>query len=385
MAETLWDAITDLLAPEAGRRRRAALDRAVGEAVMGLLGPTGIPERLAPVAEAVNPVASMERAGQASQRVFDPSLDRSQRIAAGGEMLSEMAGTALPGFLAARYGAPAAQAIEETLLGFSQPARDAGSAIVERLNQPGQGGGPVTLYSNPFMRAPDDALPTPRNDAEAMAREILEMRAAGRAGEVTDEMMAAADPQYMYANTPLPMDYESRMARAREMGLSFDTFHGTPAAMQIDALRPSASGEIGPGVYHTRSPEYAAQYARRYDAEGDLVGLGQVIPLRTVEPQMMTRRDWVDRRGAAMDAIRAERGGEWSSNIPQAAADRMVNETGGNVYFEGSAGFDNQGVTFDPRNIRSRFARFDPEFRHLRNLSAGFGGLGLLAYPEEEQ
>lgn len=40
---------------------------------------------------------------------------------------------------------------------------------------------------------------------------------------------------------------------------------------------------------------------------------------------------------------------------------------------------------FDPRNIRSRFARFDPRLRHLRNLSAGVGGLGLLAYGEEEQ
>lgn len=154
MAETLWDAITDFFAPETGRRRRAALDRAVGDAVMGLLGPTGVAERVSPIAEAVNPVASMERAGQASQRVFDPSLDRAQRIAATGDMLSEMAGTAAPGMLAARYGAPAAQAIEETLLGFSQPVRDVGADIVDRLNQPG----PMpTLYSNPIMRAGGEA------------------------------------------------------------------------------------------------------------------------------------------------------------------------------------------------------------------------------------
>ena len=36
-------------------------------------------------------------------------------------------------------------------------------------------------------------------------------------------------------------------------------------------------------------------------------------------------------------------------------------------------------TTFEPRNIRSRFARFDPEFAHLSNLSAAnvspLGGL----------
>ena len=31
-----------------------------------------------------------------------------------------------------------------------------------------------------------------------------------------------------------------------------------------------------------------------------------------------------------------------------------------------------------PENIRSQFARFDPRLKHLRNLSAGIGGLGLL-------
>jgi hypothetical protein len=43
-------------------------------------------------------------------------------------------------------------------------------------------------------------------------------------------------------------------------------------------------------------------------------------------------------------------------------------------------------VSYDPSNLRSRFARFDPEFKHLRNLSAGVGGVGLLnAMMEEEQ
>lgn len=35
-------------------------------------------------------------------------------------------------------------------------------------------------------------------------------------------------------------------------------------------------------------------------------------------------------------------------------------------------------VTFEPQQVRSKFARFDPRLAHLRNLSAGVGGMGLL-------
>ena len=35
--------------------------------------------------------------------------------------------------------------------------------------------------------------------------------------------------------------------------------------------------------------------------------------------------------------------------------------------------------------VRSRFARFDPRLKHLSNLSAGIGGLGLLGYGTQQQ
>ena len=34
--------------------------------------------------------------------------------------------------------------------------------------------------------------------------------------------------------------------------------------------------------------------------------------------------------------------------------------------------------------IRSRFARFDPRLKHLRNLSAGVGALGLLGISQSD-
>jgi hypothetical protein len=69
------------------------------------------------------------------------------------------------------------------------------------------------------------ALPDATNAAEEMARYILGLRAAGKADEVTEAMMAAADDSYMYANTPLDMSQEARMARADEM-FPREGFHG---------------------------------------------------------------------------------------------------------------------------------------------------------------
>jgi hypothetical protein len=65
-----------------------------------------------------------------------------------------------------------------------------------------------------------------------MARWILELRAAGKADEVTEAMMSAADDSYMYANTPLDMSQEARMARADEM-FPRKGFHGTNADIDV--------------------------------------------------------------------------------------------------------------------------------------------------------
>jgi hypothetical protein len=107
------------------------------------------------------------------------------------------------------------------------------------------------------------ALPSVRNAAEDMARWILELRAAGKADEVTEAMMAAADDSYMYANTPLDMSQEARMARADEM-FPREGFHGTNA--DIDAFQGN--------VFSTDNPTIASTYAR-----GGMTD-AQIYPLR---------------------------------------------------------------------------------------------------------
>jgi hypothetical protein len=262
-----------------------------------------------------------------------------------------------------------------------------------------------TMYRESAPQPPAPSLPAPRNEAEAMARQVLEMRAAGRAGDVTEEMRAAADPQYMFANTPLPMDEASRMAR-REAMYSKDRYHGS----NMDFTGFSGN------VFTSDNPTVASTYNRgMLDA--------QIYPVVTREGPMGN----VTVEGA---------GSNWNQLSPEMINDPAVaresalypNESTGMLSTKGierAAAFEGRsGVTFkdindlgvgfnsqqfkglgytpeqeaalrqqyltelsvpsevdvrlSPNLVRSRFALFDPEFAHLRNLSAGVGGLGLL-------
>jgi hypothetical protein len=214
-------------------------------------------------------------------------------------------------------------------------------------------------------------LTTAASEAQDMAKRILELRAQGRASEVTDEMMAQADPQYMFANTPLPMDEASRMARAEAAGFGVGnvSYHGTKAA-NLDRFNPEfmKEGLGGKAIYSTDTPKIASGYAGSdmpYDSTP--VGSGVLPLLLRGNRKAMPASDLAKGENLYFENVR--------KNI-QAAKD------------EGFSGMDLQTTdptgakvqtTFDARDIRSRFARFDPEFAHLSNLSAAnaspIGGL----------
>ena len=410
--------VLDFFGREAGQRRRAALDE-FGRDIEYYV-PPGLRPALGLLAE-MTPNRANERAAMASARMFQPDRTVGQRVGDFGEMVSEVAGVVAPVAVAGRAGMPAAEALQEALMGFSAGSQQAGRAVVDRLNQPG----PVpTMYSNPLGQGAADVgqpLPAPRNDAEAVARDILEMRAAGRAGNVTDEMMAAADPQYMFANTPLPMDEASRIARARDMGFDTDMplYHGSASDFPAfdKANRGSATNAMSAkrATWMADSPDVAGGYATfaeggpiqqlidssyRAEADGDfdladdlmrqaeeLEMSGDSAQGGNIQPLMARgKRLAFDADGEKYDANEyvlmdkvneAQRGGYAGLQV-----DNFVDNADYSDWTEAA----HVGV-FDPRNIRSRFARFDPEFRHLRNLSAGVGGLGLLgmSYPPEEQ
>jgi hypothetical protein len=152
------DGILNFFGSEAGQRRRAALNdlgRNIGYYIppelRGLLG----------AAAEMTPTSTLERAARASQSMVAPNRTASERIGDLGTMLSETAGVVAPAMVANRAAMPAAEALQEGLLGFSVGAQDVGRAVVDRLNQPGE---MPTLYSNPIggrMNAADLGLRHP--------------------------------------------------------------------------------------------------------------------------------------------------------------------------------------------------------------------------------
>jgi hypothetical protein len=313
---------------------------------------------------------------------------------------------AVPGFLtgavsgsARAFDAPGAaglglipeQDMAGEALGVAGAAQLGGGAVTRPMGSLGMGG-----------RVAGGGLPEPRNAAEQMARDILDMRAAGRAGEVTDEMMAQADPQYMFYNTPLPMDYESRMARA---GGRRDEFHGTTTGSDMtyaDAFRGSGTRK-GIGFVTSDNPYVASSYADPM--------FGSVFPMLNSQiPESAPRLDlagniWSeipedltvslgDRSilarqiaagpadaGGVFDTNQISRGAsfDYPSVEFQNIVDRSIHaprprtDDGMEVMQEfqrRSSQPSTVTMRHDTRGMRSRFARFDPDFAHLRDFNA---------------
>jgi predicted N-acetyltransferase YhbS len=225
------------------------------------------------------------------------------------------------------------------------------------------------------------------SEAQRQARDILDMRAAGNARSVTDDMMSRADDQYMFDNTPLPMDEASRAARADVGGFGGDLYHGTAEEYGINSFDVSKAGSVSQqpnerAIFATDSPDAASWFANYADPDGELTTYGGAT-MGTVMP-VMRRGDYqtLDFRGQPYGNSRMERGLE---SARRAGADG-VSVRGMRENLDGFNPIINQEAIFDPTNIRSRFARFDPEFSHLSNLSAANASptAGLLAMQQEQ-
>jgi hypothetical protein len=218
-----------------------------------------------------------------------------------------------------------------------------------------------------------------RDAPQTPAQRVAGLLSSGRADEVTDEMMAAVDPQEMarlYASgatgMDLPMDEASRMVRAREMGFTDEGYHGS--VDDILSFRPSIRGKLGPGVYTAPEAPLANSFAGKIYGEEEYLEGGNVLPLFV-------------RSNPAPDMFRSE-----ASALARAEGDpfrgaEMFTNYLDNLGFTGVK-VNSEQTTLNPANVRSRFARFDPRLSHLRNLNAAnasplLGG-AVIAAPQEQ-
>jgi len=253
------------------------------------------------------------------------------------------------------------------------------------------------------------------NPVNARGAQIIDMLTSGRADEITDQMLDMGDPvlnanlnQYLYRNYDLPMDEASRMERARQMGFSIDPkYHGS-FSEDIPAFSGNMLGKrfnnraSKAGVWSSTNPDDAEFYGPntypvllggRYESLPSMEDMYRDTLGRLKSTQAKMERDYMGERYSSEAEKRLSRLVDImendqppslytdiaASNISKAKGKKFEGAVlrGGETVQDVSPAGDNY-VTFDPANIRSRFARFDLRLSHLRNLSAGVGGAAVL-------
>jgi hypothetical protein len=206
----------------------------------------------------------------------------------------------------------------------------------------------------------------------------------------------------LLAEQSLPLDEASRMARAKEMGFDTDAYHGTDKDIFEFDVDAGMGARSGTGTWLTDSTDIAETYAKNRG--------GSTYPLKINTKNMAT----VDVGGANWNNIpiddvyldmgdgmnfdlkhfmRQDLEGLTSTNdIARVAKEigaegvifKNVNDVGPHRYnIEGKVGGSDRPlstnyVVFDPKNIRSKHAKFDPKKRDSGNLLAGLGAaLGI--------
>lgn len=257
------------------------------------------------------------------------------------------------------------------------------------------------------------------SDVSDRGDQILNMLKSGRGSEVTDAMLDMGDGvkntqlnQYLAANYDLPLDEASRLARAREMGFEGGLLHGTGA--DITAVDPSKLGGkqnvLGKGFYQTTNPQRSDRYVpKTKDEDGSLIFAegGNVMPLMTKSADefdltVPTGKENITRIANAFEGsdydVELRDGGDsvfiQSKTNPsmsvfldsysegQNTLMRLKDAFGNNnitpilqeAGFTGVKGVESRGsnvrVNYNPEDVRSQFARFDPRLSHLSNVTA---------------
>jgi hypothetical protein len=203
----------------------------------------------------------------------------------------------------------------------------------------------------------------------------------------------------------LPMDEASRMARKRDTGFSDDGYHGTGADI----------GSFRGMTWMSDSPKLANDYAAMRGMEG---GSGNIMPL-TMRPGQAFEADSLPRTvtvgdmanelleqanaagrkfdeprvsdliGRIRDAARREESGPhygrhdfWNNSEVMFGRDgaqslrELFEELGFDSVRMTEGGERTMGV-FNPSNVRSRFAAFDPAKRDSSDLLASMAPIGL--------
>lgn len=224
------------------------------------------------------------------------------------------------------------------------------------------------------------------------ADRVAELLRQGRAKEVTNDLMDQADPQrlhhhYVSGNTgvDMPMDKESRMERAAQMGFDTKAYHGTNTSQEFSSLGKSVNSKRRESYL---APEEHKDFSNSFASSDQ----GRVFPLlanvtgfhngRTEEGREALK-DLAYEKNFQPELYANHLKGDPNTLRPvswgdQNAIDKLNDAGYPGAVIEERPWMDSYAV-FDPTKLRSQFARFDPRLSHLSHLSASTGGAMELA------
>lgn len=256
------------------------------------------------------------------------------------------------------------------------------------------------------VRKPGGSIPV-QVAPQTPAQEVADLLASGKAAQVTDELMAQVDPQEMWrlyesgaTGVDMPMDAASRAARAGEMGYDQTYFKGMyPYDSDTGPVKDWKGNVIdraGEAPVELQTINRPTEFPTFYRPSGEKQEQGYKIagvmgrdvevanrfaawPESAVYPlQVRHGREYaIDAQGGLAGPTHFfESGKPFRDAMRSGQYDiGLINNTSD----EGSIAF-----VLRPENIRSQFARFDPRLRHLANLSAGVGGIGMAMQPQTD-
>lgn len=213
-----------------------------------------------------------------------------------------------------------------------------------------------------------------------------------------DKLLKEASEFALRKIKELPMDEASRLARAKEMGYDIDKtlYHGTSSPENFSEFKPSTQGLDGSAVYLAKEPKMAGQYSAGAQGANDPTTLRQPQNARTIPVHIKTNTVFDVNN---MDDLRSLLQKE---NIPVPVGDlpylkffdlmqkkypnvdisnpdipqSIQNLTKKHGY--GGIADGSQVAIWDPKNIRSTSAVFDPTKKDSKNILSGMVGAGLI-------
>jgi hypothetical protein len=168
----------------------------------------------------------------------------------------------------------------------------------------------------------------------------------------------------------LPVN-NTAMDRAKAMGFDTPAYHATNS--DIKAFIPSDVGTYGPGVYTAKHPEVAEGYYQD-------IGSSNTLPLlinKGKEKQFASFSDYVGQKGKSRNTF----------DYGQDLRNEGYNSLNVKFFPEGEV---REYASFNPSDVRSTFAAFDPFRRNEADILAGVGvgipvSSGLLNIEEKKE